>query len=206
MVELMVEWCRLRSCLVLAALACILRPTNILIWICVAFYSLFRPATNGYLVPFRWADVLVWINILSFAPLPAPQRERRILFREITLCGYYHAFWAKYMYHVNTIIGSAFSLSQLLLTASITSNGLFLSYVLFTSTLYGPLPCFMVVTTGTTTFLKATLFSSPPTFHLPQLAFTVQLSIIAHHLLERHCQVSQQLLLTNLPQPHFLLR
>ena len=50
---------RLRGALLLAALACILRPTNLLIWLC--------------------------IGLFSFAN--ASKQERMILLREVVICG-----------------------------------------------------------------------------------------------------------------------
>lgn len=55
--------CRLRQCLLLAALACVLRPTNLLVWICVASSSLVRAKNN----------------------------IRMVLIRETILCGYNQA-------------------------------------------------------------------------------------------------------------------
>jgi GPI mannosyltransferase 3 len=51
---------RIRVCLVLAALACVLRPTNVLIWMCLA----------------------------GFAISKATRTEAIVLVREIVLCGY----------------------------------------------------------------------------------------------------------------------
>ena len=57
--DLIITLRRLRQCLPLAALACILRPTNILIWMSLSSVALFRGS---------WAT-------------------RMVLVREVVLCG-----------------------------------------------------------------------------------------------------------------------
>ena len=84
-----VDWPnRLRRCLLLAALACILRPTNILIWICVASFALLRRNTQGIMLPLPWEGMQVCIHITSLSFLPATKKERIALLREVFLCGY----------------------------------------------------------------------------------------------------------------------
>jgi len=79
---------RLRRCLFLAAFACILRPTNILIWICVACFALFRPNHYGKFVALPWVGTVTWVEITSLSLFPATGDERKTLFREAALCGY----------------------------------------------------------------------------------------------------------------------
>ena len=79
---------RLRRCLLLAALACILRPTNILIWICFATFALLRITTHGKMLPLPWEGVQIWVHISSLSFLPATKQEREVLLTEACLCGY----------------------------------------------------------------------------------------------------------------------
>ena len=79
---------RICRCLLLAALACVLRPTNILIWICLAVFQLWRTTTFGWLVPFRRPETPVWIQVSGFTYGPATSKERIILVVEAALCGY----------------------------------------------------------------------------------------------------------------------
>ena len=79
---------RLRRCLLLAALACILRPTNILIWICISCFALLRRETKGRMLSLPWEGAQVWVLITSLSLLPATRRERMALLREAALCGY----------------------------------------------------------------------------------------------------------------------
>lgn len=78
----------LRRSLLLAALACILRPTNLLIWICFACFILFRITTHGLLVPLPWNGAQIWINVASLSLLPATGQQRIVLLRDGMLCGY----------------------------------------------------------------------------------------------------------------------
>ncbi|KAL9098275.1 MAG: hypothetical protein Q9163_006037, partial [Psora crenata] len=88
-IKYIIGWQRpLRRCLLLAALACILRPTNILIWICVACFALFSTKTYGQFMEVRWIKPPVWLHIVSLELFPATAEERKALFSEATLCGY----------------------------------------------------------------------------------------------------------------------
>ncbi len=78
---------RLRRCLFLAALACILRPTNILIWICFATFALLRITTHGKMLSLPWEGMQIWVHISSLSFLPATKQERKVLLREACLCG-----------------------------------------------------------------------------------------------------------------------
>ena len=79
---------RLRRCLLLAALACVLRPTNILIWVCIASYALFSSKTRGRMLPLPWEGVQAWVHVTSLSLSPATKKERMALLREVALCGY----------------------------------------------------------------------------------------------------------------------
>ena len=81
------EQSKLRRCLVLAALACILRPTNILIWICVTGFAVFRVITYGKMVRLPWLGTPVWLHVTDLTLFPATKQQRYTLFREATLCG-----------------------------------------------------------------------------------------------------------------------
>lgn len=78
---------RLRRCLLLAALACILRPTNILIWICFATFALLRITTHGKMLSLPWEGTQIWVHISSLSFLPATKQERKVLLTEACLCG-----------------------------------------------------------------------------------------------------------------------
>ena len=80
--------CRLRRCLLLAAFACILRPTNILIWICTACFTVLSTTGKGNLLSLPWEGAQAWIQITTLYLFPANRRERLALFREVTTCGY----------------------------------------------------------------------------------------------------------------------
>lgn len=83
-----VDWqARLRRCLLLAALACVLRPTNILIWICISSFALFRVVTYGRIVHIPWFGTPVWLNVTDLSLYPATRQERWILLREAAICG-----------------------------------------------------------------------------------------------------------------------
>ncbi|KAL8778048.1 MAG: hypothetical protein Q9213_007597, partial [Squamulea squamosa] len=78
---------RLCRCLLLAAVACVLRPTNILIWICLTCFSLWKSSSNGRLLNLPWISGSLWVNITSIAHGPATRRERLILVLEAAVCG-----------------------------------------------------------------------------------------------------------------------
>ncbi|KAL9127474.1 MAG: hypothetical protein Q9217_003656 [Psora testacea] len=83
-----IDWRKpLHRCLLLAASACILRPTNLLIWICVAYFVLFRTRTYGQFLETRWVESPVWVHITSLELFPATAKERKALLREGILCG-----------------------------------------------------------------------------------------------------------------------
>lgn len=79
---------RLRRCLLLAALACILRPTNALIWACIACFTILRTTTQGRMLPLPWEGAQMWVHITTLTLLPATKKERLTLVREVLMCGY----------------------------------------------------------------------------------------------------------------------
>lgn len=80
----------LRSSLLLAALACILRPTNILIWICLICFATLRTRTYGRFMEIRWVKSPVWVHITSLELFPATHKERKDIIIECVTCGYWH--------------------------------------------------------------------------------------------------------------------
>lgn len=84
-----IDWeSRLRRCLLLAALACILRPTNILIWVCFACFAVLRIVTEGKMLSLPWEGMQIWVQLTFPVFLPATKKERLTLLREVTFCGY----------------------------------------------------------------------------------------------------------------------
>ncbi|KAL8931716.1 MAG: hypothetical protein Q9216_007099, partial [Gyalolechia sp. 2 TL-2023] len=81
------ELAKLCRCLLLAALACVLRPTNVLIWICVSCFSLWRSSASGKLLKLPWVNGHFWVHITSLAHGPATRRERLFLVLEAVVCG-----------------------------------------------------------------------------------------------------------------------
>ncbi|CAF9916655.1 MAG: hypothetical protein GOMPHAMPRED_001069 [Gomphillus americanus] len=78
---------RLRRCLVLAAFACILRPTNILIWILVTYFALFRVIKHERMVASRLIKIPLMISVSIPRLVNATRRERWILLWDATLYG-----------------------------------------------------------------------------------------------------------------------
>ncbi|KAI4225822.1 MAG: hypothetical protein L6R36_003619 [Xanthoria steineri] len=78
---------RLCRCLLLAAVACVLRPTNILIWICLACFSLWKSSSRGRILKLPRVEGGLWVNITSIAHGPATRRERMVLVLEAVVCG-----------------------------------------------------------------------------------------------------------------------
>jgi len=79
---------RLRRCLLLAALACILRPTNFLIWSSFACFAVLRVVTRGKMLSLPWEGMQIWVQLSWPALLPATKKERLTLLREVVFCGY----------------------------------------------------------------------------------------------------------------------
>lgn len=82
---------RLRGSILLAATACVLRPTNALIWICITYFTLFGSSSSSATTartPFRWSDLTIWSSVPSLDLLSSIQRKRKTLVREIIRNGY----------------------------------------------------------------------------------------------------------------------
>ncbi|KAI4166845.1 MAG: hypothetical protein LQ348_007753, partial [Seirophora lacunosa] len=78
---------RLCRCLLLAATACVLRPTNVLIWICLSCFTLWKSSASGRLLKLPWTNGNLWINVTAIAHGPATRRERLVLVFEAAICG-----------------------------------------------------------------------------------------------------------------------
>ena len=78
---------KLRRCLIMAALACILRPTNIIIWICFTCFMVFRIITYGKMVQLPWLRTHVWLHVSDLTLSPATKSQRIMLFKEVMMCG-----------------------------------------------------------------------------------------------------------------------
>lgn len=78
----------LRYCLILAALACILRPTNIIVWASLTFFTLFQVTKHEKLIPFKWPNVPIMITVTWPELIKATRKERNVLIKEAALCGY----------------------------------------------------------------------------------------------------------------------
>ena len=81
---------RLRRCLLLAALACILRPTNVMIWICLVCFTVFRMVSKGSMLSLPWEGMQFWAQLTFPSLLPSARLERIRLLREVIVCGYEH--------------------------------------------------------------------------------------------------------------------
>ncbi|KAI4236231.1 MAG: hypothetical protein LQ352_008026, partial [Teloschistes flavicans] len=78
---------RLCRCFLLAAVACVLRPTNVLIWICLACFSLWKSSASGRMLKLPWVNGSFWVHVTSLAQGPATRRERIFLVLEAAICG-----------------------------------------------------------------------------------------------------------------------
>lgn len=77
----------IRLCLSLAAFACVLRPTNVLIWICFTCLMMLRRTTYGQFMETRFLDSPVWVHITTLEFMPATAEQRRTIIRECLICG-----------------------------------------------------------------------------------------------------------------------
>lgn len=81
------ETTRLRRSLLLAAFATVLRPTNLLIWICLAFITCLKISGRSRSVRVPWGNQRIVIEIPTPSFLRATKRERTKLLTESLLCG-----------------------------------------------------------------------------------------------------------------------
>ena len=76
----------LRRALVLAAIATIMRPINILIWLTLSWLTFLQHTTSGWLLKIPWTDQSAWIQTTSWSFVPN-RNERMAFFREAFVCG-----------------------------------------------------------------------------------------------------------------------
>ncbi|KAI4106965.1 MAG: hypothetical protein L6R37_001858 [Teloschistes peruensis] len=81
------ELAKLCRCFLLAAVACVLRPTNVLIWICLACFSLWKTSASGRMLKLPWVNGSFWVHVTSLVHGPATRRERVFLVLEAAICG-----------------------------------------------------------------------------------------------------------------------
>lgn len=85
--EVVDETTRLRRSLLLAALATILRPTNLLIWMSLVAMTCLKMSSAGWLANLPWFDRAVLIEVTHPSFIRATTRERRKLIVDSVLCG-----------------------------------------------------------------------------------------------------------------------
>lgn len=77
---------RVRRSLLFAAIATIMRPTNILIWATLALSTFLQHTNSGWLVKVPWTDQSAWVHTTTWSFVPN-RNERFTFFRETVLCG-----------------------------------------------------------------------------------------------------------------------
>lgn len=77
----------LRQCLLLAAVACLLRPTNIFIWIFLSAETFLRSSSGGWLVPLNRSGSSFWVQYSYLPSWRTDLRKRLIMLRQGILCG-----------------------------------------------------------------------------------------------------------------------
>ncbi len=80
------ETTRLRRALLFAAVATIMRPTNILIWTTLVLSTLLQHTSSGWLMKIPWTDQSAWVHTTHWSFVPN-RNERFTLFRETIVCG-----------------------------------------------------------------------------------------------------------------------
>jgi GPI mannosyltransferase 3 len=80
------ETTRLRKSLLLAAVATILRPTNILIWLALTFTTFLRREKKQWLVKVPFTEQTALVDAATWTLIPS-QPELTAFVREATLCG-----------------------------------------------------------------------------------------------------------------------
>ena len=76
----------LRRALLLAAVATIMRPTNIMIWATLSWLTFLQHTSSGWLLKIPWTDQSAWVHTTSWSFAPN-QNERMKFFRETLVCG-----------------------------------------------------------------------------------------------------------------------
>lgn len=99
------ETTSLRRSLLLAALATVLRPTNLLIWISLAAMTCLKMSSGGWFASIPWVNQRILIEFTTPSFLRATTWERRKLMVDAVLCGstililsvlvdrFYYQFW-----------------------------------------------------------------------------------------------------------------
>lgn len=78
---------KLILCLLLAALACVLRPTNVLVWIPLAFSVMFEHRMRSFAVPIPKVQHSFWVNLIYPSVRRDNQAESIALIELATICG-----------------------------------------------------------------------------------------------------------------------
>jgi phosphatidylinositol glycan class B len=76
----------LRRALLLAAVATVMRPTNILIWANLSWLTFLRHTSSGWLLKIPWIDQSAWVHTTSWSFISSPN-ERLTFVRETLVCG-----------------------------------------------------------------------------------------------------------------------
>jgi phosphatidylinositol glycan class B len=76
----------LRRALLLAAVATIMRPTNILIWATLSWLTFLQHTSSGWLLKIPWTDQSAWVHATSWSFVPN-RNERMMFARETFACG-----------------------------------------------------------------------------------------------------------------------
>ncbi len=153
-----IDWqSRLRRCLLLAALACILRPTNVLIWICFACFAVLRIVTRAKMLSLPWEGMQIWVQLTFPVLLPPTKKERLTLLREVIFCGYGTTKPTRVGNTADFLHpGPSFCCSQPSSTDFTTSNGPSRHSASYTSISPNPLQYFTAVIIGIIMFPKDT--------------------------------------------------
>lgn len=77
----------LRKCLFLAAVACLLRPTNILIWTFLSASTFLQSNSGGWLIPLSRSGSSIWVQYSYLPSWRTNVQKRMIMLRQVILCG-----------------------------------------------------------------------------------------------------------------------
>ena len=80
------EQTRLRRSLLLAAIATVMRPTNILIWITLTLATMLQHTQSGWFMKIPWTDQQAWVHTTSWSMVPS-RKEYMTFGRETVICG-----------------------------------------------------------------------------------------------------------------------
>lgn len=76
----------LRICLFCAAVACILRPTNVMIWISLSCFMFLRKTNYGFFTDIRWTNSPIWVDVTTLK-FVCSTAQRWSFLREGVICG-----------------------------------------------------------------------------------------------------------------------